>query len=172
MYSEKSFFENRSRQKQLAFSSYQSTEPMVQVLTKTCPPSEFSAQPLSKLNKISLCMKRCTTTKKTQDSFYDPTKFAIHSILGPEVDLISNCGHNFKKTVSFADILHLMNEENIVTYVDFDYGITFLPGAPTEVGHINRESKTFPGPVKNLSAIQESTNITVLLKKSIPPTSL
>ena len=81
--------------------------------------------------------------KKPQDSPYDPIKFANPSILGPEVDLISNCGHNFKMTVSFDDIVHLRDEENIVTYVDFDCGITFLPGAPTEVGHINRESKTF-----------------------------
>ena len=79
-----------------------------------------------------------------------------------------NCGHNFKMTVSFVVIVHLMDEENIVTYVDFDCGIAFLPGAPTEVGHINRESKTFPGPVKNLSAFREATNITVLLKRSIP----
>ena len=35
---------------------------------------------------------------------YDPTKLAIHSILRPEDDLISNCGPNLKKTVSFDDV--------------------------------------------------------------------
>ena len=60
---------------------------------------------------------------KTQVSLYDPTNLAIHSILRPEDDLISNCGHNFKK-LFFYDIVHLIEEEDIVTYEDFDFGIT------------------------------------------------
>ena len=70
---------------------------------------------------------------------YDRTKLAIHSILRPEDDLLSNCGPNVKKTVSFDDVVHLIDEENIVTYVDFDCGITFLPGTPTKIRQINRE---------------------------------
>ena len=64
---------------------------------------------------------------KTQVSPHDLTKLAIHSILRPEEDVISNCGQTFKKTVSFVDVVHFIDEENIVTYVDFDCGITFLP---------------------------------------------
>ena len=56
---------------------------------------------------------------------YDPTKLAIHSILRLEGDLISNCGPNVRKTVSFDEVVHFIDEENIVTYVDFDFGITF-----------------------------------------------
>ena len=56
---------------------------------------------------------------------YDPTKLAIHSILRLEDDFISNCGPNVKKTVSFDDVVLFINEENMVTYVDFDCGITF-----------------------------------------------
>ena len=56
---------------------------------------------------------------------YDPTKLAIHSILHPEDDLISKCGPNLKKTVSFDDVVHFIDEENMVTYVDFDCGIKF-----------------------------------------------
>ena len=70
---------------------------------------------------------------------YDPTKLAIHSILRPEDDLISNCGPNLKKTVSFDDVVHFLDEENMVTYVYFDFGITFFSETPTEVIQINRE---------------------------------
>ena len=54
---------------------------------------------------------------KTQGSPHDPTKLAIQSILRPEVDLVSNCGHNFKKTLSSDDMVHFIDEENIVIYV-------------------------------------------------------
>ena len=70
---------------------------------------------------------------------YDPTKLVIHSLLRPEDDLISNCGPNVKKTVSFDDVVHFIDEEDIVTYVDFDCGVTFLPKTPTEIRQINRE---------------------------------
>ena len=70
-------------------------------------------------------------------SLYDSTKLAIHSILRPEDDLISNCGRNVKKTVSFDDVVHFIDEENIVTYVDFDCGITFFPEIPTKIRQIN-----------------------------------
>ena len=75
----------------------------------------------------------------TQVSPYDPTKLAIHSILRPEDDILSNCGQNFKKTVSFDDIVHFIDEENIVTYEDLDCGITFYTETPTKIRQINRE---------------------------------
>ena len=68
---------------------------------------------------------------------YDPTKLAIHSILRPEDDLKSNCGRNVRKTVSFDDVVHFIDEENIVTYINFDSGITFLPETPIKIRHIN-----------------------------------
>ena len=70
---------------------------------------------------------------------YNPTKFTIHSILRPEDDLTSNCGPNVKKTVSFDDVVHFIDEDNMVTYVDFGCGITFLPETPTKIRQINRE---------------------------------
>ena len=76
---------------------------------------------------------------KIQDSPFDPTELAILSILRPEDDLISNGGHTFKKTVSFDNIVHFIDKENIVTYVDFDSGITFYPETPTKIIQINRE---------------------------------
>ena len=76
---------------------------------------------------------------KSVISPYDPAKFAILSILRPEDDLISNCGPNVRKTVSFDDVVHFIAEENIVTYVDFDCGITFFPETPKKFRQINRE---------------------------------
>ena len=69
--------------------------------------------------------------KSNQEVPYDPAKLAIHSILRLEVDRISNSGHIFKKTVSFEDLVPSIDEENIVTYVDFDFSLTFYPEART-----------------------------------------
>ena len=57
----------------------------------------------------------------------------------PGDDLIPNWGQTFKKTVSFDDIVHFIDEENIVTYVDFCCGITFYPETPTKIRQIKRE---------------------------------
>ena len=69
----------------------------------------------------------------------DTTKLAIHSILRSQDDLISNWCPNVRKTVSFDDVVHSIDEENIVTYLNFDCGITFLPETPTKMRQINRE---------------------------------
>ena len=84
---------------------------------------------------------------------YDPTKLAIHSILRPEVDLITNSGQNFKKTVSFDDIVHFIHEEDIVTYEDFDCGITFYPETPTKIRQINRERNYLSRPCDKSNCI-------------------
>ena len=39
--------------------------------------------------------------------------------------------------------MRFIDEENIVTYVDYDFGYTFYTEAPTKVGQINREWKNF-----------------------------
>ena len=70
---------------------------------------------------------------------YDPTKLAIHSILRPKDDLISNCGPNVKRTFSSDDVVRFIDDENMVIYVDFDCGITFLPETPEKIRQINRE---------------------------------
>ena len=76
---------------------------------------------------------------KTKVSAYDITKLAIHFILRPEDDLISNCGQNFKKTVSFDKNVNFIDEEDIVTYEEFDCRFTFNPESPTKIRQINRE---------------------------------
>ena len=104
---------------------------------------------------------------KTQASPYDPTKLAIHSILRPEDDLISNCGPNVKKIASFDDVVHFIDEENMVTDVDFDCGITFFPETPTKSDRATENGITIPDPVKNLNAFPATINIPILLMSSI-----
>ena len=87
---------------------------------------------LQSLQFILFCVRKMISP-------YDPTELAIHSILRPEGDLISNCGLNVTKMVSFDDVVHFIDEENIVTYVDFDCGITLLAETPTKTRQINRE---------------------------------
>ena len=70
---------------------------------------------------------------------YDPTKLAIHSILHPEDDIISNCGPNVKKTVPLDDVVHLIDKENMVIYVEFDCAITLFPETPKKIRQMNQE---------------------------------
>ena len=65
--------------------------------------------------------------KKTQVSPHDPTKLAFHSIWRLEDNHISNFVHNFKKTFCFDEIVHFIDEENIMTYVVFDCGFPCYP---------------------------------------------
>ena len=104
---------------------------------------------------------------KSGFSPYDPTKLAIHSNLHPEDDLISNSGPNVKKTVSFDDVVHFIDEENIVTYVDFDCGITFFPETPTKIRQINRERNYISRSCEKPNAFPATINRPVLLMSSI-----
>ena len=56
----------------------------------------------------------------------------------------------FQKKLSFDDILHFIDEENIVTYEDLDCGITFYAETPTKIRQIIRErnylSRSFEKP--------------------------
>ena len=72
-----------------------------------------------------------------QVSLYDPAKNVIHSNLRPEGDPIPNCRHNCESIVSFDDIVHFNDEKIILTYVDFDCGVTFYLETPRKTKHIN-----------------------------------
>ena len=56
---------------------------------------------------------------------YCPTKLAIQSNLYPEVEIISECLDNSKKTVSFDDMVHGIDGDELVTHVVFNGGNTF-----------------------------------------------
>ena len=98
---------------------------------------------------------------------YDPTKLAIHSILRPEDDLISKCCPTLKKAVSFDDVVHFIDEENMVTFVDFDCGIRSSLKLLQKSDRSTENGITFPGPVKNRNAFPAMINIPVLLMSSI-----
>ena len=72
---------------------------------------------------------------------HDPTKPTNLPILRPEDDLLSSCGPNFKKRDSFKDVIQFIDEANMVTHIDFDCGITFLPETPTKIRQMNRDWK-------------------------------
>ena len=127
---------------------------------------------LVKIEKLLLLLEAMYDYNKTQVSLYDPAKLAIESILCPEEDLTLNCGYNFKKTVSFDDIMHFIDEEKMVTYVDFDCYITFYSESPTIFRQIARERNQISRSCENLSAVPASINIAVLLMSSIPVISL
>ena len=105
---------------------------------------------------------------------YDPTKLAIRSLLHPEDDLISNCGPNVKKTVSFDDVVNFIDEENMVTHVHFDCGTTFLPETPTKIRQFNRERKyisrscrepqCFPRNNQHTCSVDEHQNSNIFVK--------
>ena len=69
------------------------------------------------------------------------------------MDLLSNCCDNFKKTVAFDDMVHFIDEEDIVTYLVFDCGFTLYPEAPRKIEHINREQKNFSQLCENPNCI-------------------
>ena len=127
---------------------------MVNFLKKTDLRSKFVAQILTNLNTFSVLLEVMYNYITTQGSPHDPSKLAIHSILRAENDLIPNCGHRFRRTLSFGYRLHFIDEENIVSYVSFDCGITFYPEAPMEIGEINRELKNFSSSCEKPSASQ------------------
>ena len=70
---------------------------------------------------------------KNQDSPHDPTKLAIHCVLRPKVNHVSVFDFNFEKTVSFDDLMHFSDEENIVAYVNFDCGFSVYPEYPEKM---------------------------------------
>ena len=137
-YSENSYFKKRPQQQQLASSSYQRTQPLVNFLTNTCLHTiRFQCSTFVENEKLFPLQEMMCKYNKSVESPYDPTKLAIHSILRPEDDLISNCGLIIKKTDSFEKVVHFIDEESMVTYDDFDCGITFFPENPTKIRQIN-----------------------------------
>ena len=94
---------------------------------------------------------------KIQVSPCDPTKTAIHSILRPEDDLISNCGQN---PVSFDEIVDFVDEEDIVTYDDLILVLLSTPKLLQKSDRSTENGITFQDSVKNPSAFPVTISIT------------
>ena len=65
------------------------------------------------------------------------------------------------------DMEHFIDEENIVTYVDFECGIAFYPETPTKIRQINWDRNYISRSCKKPKCIPARINITVLLMSSI-----
>ena len=76
---------------------------------------------------------------------YGPTKLAIHSIFCVRKMILYLIVFRIwkKKSVSFDVVVHFIDEENMVTYVDFDCGIKFFPGNPTNFRQINWDQNCY-----------------------------
>ena len=119
------------------------------------------------IQKVFPLQEAMYSYKKTQFSPYDPTKLAIHSILRPEDDLISNCGQNFRKIVfSMTLFTSLMRRTAWLMKI----WIVVLLSTLKLLQKLDRSIEsgiTFPDPVKNPSAFPVTINITVFLMRSI-----
>ena len=62
--------------------------------------------------------------KSAADSLFDPTKLTNHSFLRPEVHVMSNCSYIFKKLVTSDNTVCFIVDNNVVSYVKFDCGIS------------------------------------------------
>ena len=65
-------------------------------------------------------------------------------------------------------MVNVIDENNVLIYVDVDFGVTFQAETPTNFGPINPDRKSFPDPVKNTSTSQVTITISVLLMRSKP----
>ena len=95
-----------------------------EISQQNLPTIRFQCSTFVEIEKLLPLKETMYNYTKSVHSPYDPTKLAIHSILRLEDYLISNCGPNVEKSVSFGDVVHFVDEENMVTCVDFDCGIT------------------------------------------------
>ena len=143
--------------------------PGTKLFTKNCLRSEFRAPLLPELKICSLFLHGAMYNYiKTQDSPNDLTKLTIQSISLPEIDLISNCGKIIERTVSFDFVVLFIDEEKVVTYVDFDMVSFQTLKLLQKLNKSTENGKTSAGSVKNPRASQLSINITVLLMKNKP----
>ena len=69
-------------------------------------------------------------------SLYDPKDLTIYAVWCPEVIPISICWKCFKKTVILMTWCHSIEDENIVTYVDFDFSPNFQPKTVNWIGKV------------------------------------
>ena len=86
--------------------------------------------------------------KSDSDALHHPKKLKNHSVLRPEVDFISIFGNNFKNAILSHDMVHIIDEQNIVTYVVSHCGTTWYTEAPIKKNIAIRKGKIIPELVK------------------------
>ena len=115
---------------------------------------------------FSLCKKRCTTTINPDSvpTILQSLQFILFCF---RKKILYQIEVRMSKRRFFDDIVHFIVKENIVTYVDFDCGITFLPETPTKIRQVNRERNYISRSCENPCAFPATVNISVLLMSSI-----
>ena len=167
----KQLSENRS-QEQLASASRQRTQSRVKVFSNLCLRSKFNAHVFVEIDYFSNMHGAMLDFNSNQYFFYYREKLAIHSVVRSEVDLTSNCGDKLKKSVCFENIVHIIDEKNILIYLDFVCGVTFYSETPTKTNNPTANRKLFQDPVKIPSASQVTVRLIAPSMSSIPATSL
>ena len=76
-----------------------------------------------------------------QNSLFDNSKLAICSILGLKVNFWWNCGDNSNKRVFIDDILHFIDKQNTVAYVDHLGVVLFFTLKLLETSKTSTENK-------------------------------
>ena len=142
-----------------------------EVFHQYLPTIRIQCSKLSKLKNFSLYKKRCAAKIKpksllmiSQSLQFTLRRSWSYIKMWPE----------FQKDCSFLDIVHFIKEEDIVTYEDFDCGITFYPETPTKIRQIDRErnnssrscekSKCIPSNGRHNCFIDEQHNSNIFLK--------
>ena len=126
--------------------------------TNTCLRSVISLQVLSKMNNVSIMHEFRVNYNATRDSPHDRKKLQSCSILHPEVDRKEICGC-LKTTISFDDMVHYIDAENILTFVDFECCIFFYSKASTRFKCIDRKWENNSGSFENLKCIPSSDEL-------------
>ena len=133
------FSKTFSKNKQLASSSYQHKRPPLNFLSNTCLQSQFRAQHSLILKNFCFMHVALFNTRQPKTLFLTHGAFNLHFFRCLEVNPICNCGVIFKKTISFDDMVHFINDDNAVTYVVFDCCTTLYPEATVNVQNIKWE---------------------------------
>ena len=103
---------------------------------------------------------------------YDPTKLAIHSILRPEDDLISNCGPNLKRLFLLMTLCTSLTRRKWWLMWILVVALRFSLKILQNLDWSTENRITFPDPVKNPNAFPATINISVLLMSCIALISL
>ena len=153
------------------FQQQKTAQPLAIFLTNTCLRSEVGTQSLSKLDNVFFLLEAMYNYNKNKESHHDLLKPALFSISLQEVDFTSSYYDNSRKTFSFDDTVHSIDEDKIMTPVDFDCGNTFYSQAPTNLIRISQKLKKLAMSCKNPTFNQVTVDVTAFLIRIIPLTS-
>ena len=134
----KSFYKYRSQQQQLASSSLRTYPTPGEVSLQYLRTIRTQCSNLWKLNNFSLYKKRCAATIKPKSllMILASLQFILFYV---QKMIYINLWPEFQKDCFLRWHVHFIDEEDIVTYEDFDCGFTFYPKTPAKIRQINQK---------------------------------